>query len=397
VAWAILGVELVALLLYGNLVVLLHELGHAALARWSGLRTTSFGLGAGRPIATFVVRGVVVHVDTWPVGGSCVAVPTGPNASRRWLFHTGGLLAQGALGLALLTLPPHWLVERITSFNLLVAVTNLLPWRVGDVASDGWYLLDAARGQRKTGELVAQHRRLTALALREREVRSPVGSTYADIVVAWADLQRGRPELARDLIERDPPHTALEPWFDILYTVVRAEWFRAHDRPLDALRAIRDARAAREPDASTAEGDVLTLAECRVLLDLGSPEPALRGLSTVLGAPGPPGRQAAALLPRALLDAAPGDLEAATLRAVRASTGALLDPVDAAATLDLAADALEATQHFATARRARAASAALIERVIDALDPSDERHVLSRLVAARRAPRAGAGRGARRP
>lgn len=392
-----LAVELIALVAYGNAVVVLHELGHAASARWAGLRTTSFGVGAGSPIATFVIRGVVVHIDAWPVGGSCVAVPTGPNGSRRWLFHAGGLLAQAALGLALLAMPPHWLVERIASFNLLVAITNLVPWRVGDVASDGWYLLDAARGERRTGELVAQHRRLSALARREREVRSPVGSTYADIVVAWADLQRGRPDLARDLLERDPPQTAIEPWFDILYTVVRAEWFRANARPLDALRAIRDARAAREPEAATAEDDVLTLSECRALLDLGAPDRALHGLSTVLGAAGPAGRQAATMLPRALLDASPADLDAATRRAIRAAAGALLDPVDAAATLDLAADALETTEHFATARRARAASAALVERVVEALDPSDERHVLSRLVAARRTPRAASGHGARRP
>lgn len=379
-----LAVELLALVIYGNAIVILHEAGHAALAHPAGLRVTSFGVGFGPPVARIKLAGSrVVYLARWPVGGACTAVPRGPDTRRRWIFHAGGLLAQLVLGLVLALLPPSWLAERIAAFNLLVALTNALPWRVGQVASDGWYLLDSMRRRPRTGEVITQRRQLCRLAERENALGSLAGSTYAEIVLAWVDIQRGRPDLAADLLERDPAHTALEAWFDVLYAVVSAECFRAAGRPLDAIRTLRRTRTAREPELSATAQDLLAIIEGRTLLDLDAPGQALQRLSTVLGVSGPAGRQATVLLVRALLDAKTEDLVAATLRAVRAARGALLDPIDAAGSLDLAATTLEDHGALETARSAREASASVVRRVLDRLDDAEERAVLERLLAAR--------------
>lgn len=381
-------VDLVALVLYGSAIVLLHEIGHAVLARPAGLRVTSFGIGVGPPLLRFLgPRGVVIHLDALPIGGSCVAVPLAPDPPRRWLFHVGGLIAQGLLAVVLLALPTSPLLERIALFNGLVALTNAFPWRVGAVASDGWYLLDAWMARPRTGELVARRAGLRALARRQEAIGSPIGATYAAIVLAWADLQIGRPAAAEALIAHDPPQTAAEPWFDILYTVVTAEWSRAVGRPEDAVRAVVDVRTARGPAHATAAADLLAIAEARALLDLDRPEHALEVLSTVLGAVGPAGRQAAVLLPLALVHASASDLAAAAGRAVHASRRALLDPLDASAALHRTARRLRASGDLATADQVDQASAALVRRVLAALDDDDAHAARARVDALRAGPR----------
>ena len=134
------------------MVVLIHELGHALLAPEGGYRVTSFGVGAGRPLfRTRLSGGVVFFVAPMVlVGGSCTAIPVGPAGPRRAWFHGGGLIAQGLLALLLFFLPTHWLIDRLWQFNLLVAATNAIPWRLGAVASDGWYIVDALTGARSS-------------------------------------------------------------------------------------------------------------------------------------------------------------------------------------------------------------------------------------------------------
>jgi hypothetical protein len=357
-------IELLAMAIYGNAIVLVHELGHAAFARVGGFRITSFAIGLGPPLLRLPLRGgVVVHLDRWWVGGSCTAIPLGPTSRRRSWYHAGGLIVQAGLALVLLPLPESWLVDRIETFNLLVAATNAVPWRIGGSASDGWFLLDMARGGRKAVEILPQRARLLRLAERERAVGSPLGTTYAELCLAWGDLLAGRADRADAFFELDPPETAVEPWIDVLYTYVRAEWHRLRQRPLAAVRTVREARLAREDEVGEDALGLLAVAEARAAVDLGATERVARALARVTGLSGPVGRQAAAVSLLAALSGSADDLEYATWRVARRTGESWLDPADVVAGLRAAADQLVEAGRSEAAAGARVAAAALSKRV----------------------------------
>ena len=127
-----LASEFFALFLYGTLIVLLHELGHALFASLGGYKVTSVGLGLGHPLFRFKIRGgVVLYLGRWWFGGGCHAVPTGPHRpARRW-FHGGGLIVQFGLMCVLAFWPEHHWINRAAQFNWLVLCTNATPWRLG--------------------------------------------------------------------------------------------------------------------------------------------------------------------------------------------------------------------------------------------------------------------------
>ncbi|MCO4745763.1 MAG: site-2 protease family protein [Proteobacteria bacterium] len=360
-------IELASLLLYAPAVVLLHELGHALAAKPGGYRVTSFGIGFGRTLwRTRLGGGVVVHVGRWFLaGGACTAIPTQQATGRRALFHAGGLIAQALLTVVLVLLPPHWLVDRVLQFNLLVALTNIVPWRLGASASDGWHLLDAATGSRRGGSLLAQRPELERLAMREAEIGSPIGSLWADLCLAWIDVQLHAANRADSFFQEDPPETAVDPWIDAVYHAVRADWHRLSGRPLPALKLVRDTRAARLDELSLDAEGLLTLAEARALLDLDSAAVAERVLARVVGHTGPVARQAAAVLLRAALNQPSEELEFATWRVLRRSHEAWLDPTEAAATLWQAAERLQNHGRLEAAAGARNTSRRMAKRTLN--------------------------------
>lgn len=131
------------LLAWVPVISLVHEAGHAVLARPAGFRVTSFGVGRGRPLARFRgPGGVVVAVRLWIfAGGACVAIPRGPGPrARAALFHAGGALAQLALAVLLALSDAPWSTP-VAQFNWMVLVFNLVPWRFGGFASDGWWIV----------------------------------------------------------------------------------------------------------------------------------------------------------------------------------------------------------------------------------------------------------------
>lgn len=382
-----IAVEILAMLVYGNVLVLLHELGHAAFARPGGFRVTSFAVGLGPPLLRIPLRGgVVVHLDLWWIGGACTAIPLGPTTRRRAWYHTGGLIVQGALAVVLLLLPDVWLVDRIESFNLLVAVTNALPWRLGSSASDGWFLLDVARGGRKQVEVLPQRARLVRLLHRERQVGSPVGTTYAALCLAWADVVAGRPERADAFFEQDPPETAVEPWIDALYTYVRSEWHRLRGRPLAALDTAEQARSAREGELSEAGRGLLALATARAWVDLDDLDEATQALARIVGQAGPIGRQATVVLLWANLGGPEDDLEHAVFRVARRVEDAWLDPADTVLALREAALRLDTAGRAAPADGAREAASKL-ERRLQGTAAGEDRATLSSRLASRVADR----------
>ncbi|TNE84882.1 MAG: RIP metalloprotease [Deltaproteobacteria bacterium] len=373
--------ELVALVAYAPAVVLVHELGHALMAKPGGYRVTSFGIGFGRPwFKTRLAGGVVVHVSPMVLaGGACTAIPAGPVTPKRGLFHAGGLIAQAVLAVVLFLLPSHWLIDRVLHFNALVALTNILPWRVGTSASDGWFLFDTLTGGRRGGLLLAQRKELERLAAREAAVESPVGTLWAQLCLAWIDTQVGAAERADAFFTEDPPETAVDPWIDAVYHSVRADWHRLHGRSLAALRTVRETRAARLDELSPDAEGLLTLAEARALIQLESQPVAERVLARVVGHTGPVARQAAVVRLLAAIELPTEELEFATWRVLRQAGEAWLDPAETASALWQASVKLEAHGRIDAANGARHAARTLAQRLLIRVEWSDKEALRRRL------------------
>jgi hypothetical protein len=373
--------EILALLVYGPALVLLHEVGHAAFARIGGFRVTSFGIGLGPPFWKVELSGgAVVHLDRWILaGGTCTAVPIAAPSPRRAWFHGGGLLVQAGLACVLLLLPETWLVARIAQFNLLVAATNAVPWRWGASASDGWYLWNLVTGGHRAGELLPQRTQLERLRRHAADTGSAFGSTYAELCLAWLEVQANRTRKATRFFEDQAPEVALEPWVDALYHYVHSTWHRMERRPLAALRIAREALALHADDLADESVGLLTLAEAHALLDLEEPAAAQRVLARLAGVGGLIGRQAAVLHLAASVDAAPDELEFATWRVVRRIHEVWLDPPETVMTLWIAAGHLDEHQRVEAARGAREASRTLAKRTLATAEPVDRHRLAARL------------------
>jgi hypothetical protein len=374
-----LGTELLALCVYGPAVVLLHEAGHALFARAGGYRVTSFAIGLGPPLWSVYLReGVVLHLDRWLfAGGACTAIPLGPPTRRRAWFHGGGLLVQALLAAVLLVLPWGGLVDRIAQFNVLVALTNAVPWRMGPHASDGWHLLDALSGAHRAGTVLPQQEALRRMSEREEAAGSPLGATWCAVCLAWAAVQLGDSERARQLLDGQAAVATHTPWLDALYHLVDAEIHRVEARPLRSLAIYEEAEGI---DALTDEGRaLLTLGRARAWLDAGAPERARHHLAELAGTHGALATQATAVLLRVALNGSDSELEQAVWRVTRRLGDSWPDPLDTIDALMSAAATLEARGRVPAARSAHSAGRTLLHRTLRGLDEVSARQARMRL------------------
>lgn len=49
--------------------IIIHELGHLIAARLVGMKVEAFGIGFGKPLVSFTIKGVLVHISWIPFGG----------------------------------------------------------------------------------------------------------------------------------------------------------------------------------------------------------------------------------------------------------------------------------------------------------------------------------------
>lgn len=162
-------------------IVLVHELGHALLARRAQLK----------------VREIVIH----GFGGYCAHAPTrDPVVSSTIAW--GGVLAQGVLGIATLiglrlglALPPS-LARALLVTNLYVGLVNLLPFASLDGAS-AWRLFPALLARRRRPVV-----RPSDPYLRRNEpgpyAKRPLHALDSDVVIDDAEVER----IAREVAER---------------------------------------------------------------------------------------------------------------------------------------------------------------------------------------------------
>ena len=322
------------------------------MARKGGYRVTAFGIGHGLPLWSVYLRnGAVLHVGAWFfTGGACTAIPVGPSSPRRAWFHGGGLIAQALLAFALLFLPRNEWVLATMGFNILVMVQNLLPWRLGALASDGWHLWDALSGGARGGSVLSQRAAFERMVRHSESIGSPLGTVYGRVCLAWTDILGGHPERGDALFDEDPPAATVEPWVDALYHFVSAEWHRLQNRPLAALRTAREAHHSVSLTSVVDAEALLALAESRALIDLEESDQALMVLARVAGAPGLIAGQAAVVRLWAALEAEADDLELATWQVLRRKRFSWLDPADASLALVAASHELQAhkRRHAAT-------------------------------------------------
>ncbi len=357
---------LLVLLVSAPLITTVHEVGHALMARPSGYRLTSLGVGHGRPLFRHRTRGgVVLYLGRkiW-LGGACVAIPVKVVPQRRRLYQAGGLLAQGVLALVLLLACRTWsILEVAHHFNLLVLAFNALPWRIGSHASDGWSLLAASVGAGRTGELIGQREWLNRIESFERGVGSAVGEAWCRLMGAWINVVTGQTAAAVEVIDAGVPR--LEPDLESLHAYVGAERYRLDGAPLAGLRLVRDLRSAYGAELPDEAADLVTIAEARLYLALEEPHRAEQLLAQVAGVGGLVGQDACAVrLEAALMGGNADQVELAARRLAMRLGGRFLDAPQAVRALWDAAECLEldgrlqVAEHFR--RRARRKAAALI-------------------------------------
>jgi hypothetical protein len=292
------------------------------------------------------------------------------------VFHLGGLTAQSVLATVLLVLPDWWWVDTVARFNALVFAWNLLPWRIGSVASDGWWFFGQMwAGGRTWGSLLEQRRTLEVLEEQERLRGSPVGAWYASLLLTWIDLLLG------GTVETpEPPPEARGVELDALYRLVVADAHRLQGRPVPALGVIRALRADLGAEPLPGLDDLRCILEVRVWLALGEPRTALETLAQITGTGGVVAQEASVLrLAAALQDGEMDDLVIAANHLLARLDGAFLDPPGAVQILWEASLAVQKGGHIALHETLRNSARSAAWRLVERTRSVDRPKLLARL------------------
>ncbi len=362
------------------LIAVLHEAGHALAAGPAGYRVTSFGIGHGKPLASWRhPSGAVIYLGRWIFsGGLCVAIPVDPVPERRWLYHSGGLIAQGLLALALwplaATLP---ILEYAFWFNLLVVAWNLLPLKLGGYATDGWQLFSHLWRPAAAGQFFGGRQQVERVLRFEQQVGSPLGQTWCRLSLRWMDVVTGMDD---DGWVADEVLLMAEPRIEALDAYTRAERHRVEGRSLAAIQVIQETRRAHGGDLGRLAADMLVVAEARSWLAQGEHRLARQALARIAGAEGVVARDALAVeLGAALLEEDAEEVERAGLRLGELLSRPLLDAPEAVRTLWEAARLLKEQGRLESAETLASAARHQASALISQATPRDKVAVAARL------------------
>lgn len=182
--------------------LVVHELGHALMAKALGWRVREIVIGFGRDLAQWRIGETLVKIKLAPVEGYVLPAPTRPESVRlkSALIYAAGPGAE-LLVLALMVAAFGWdgvfgnatdifpvAVQSLAIVILLGAGFNLLPFSTGGGVSDGLGILSSPFLSESAIEL-----RLMAIELREIE-RSLRAGKPGDALEGLEQLQRRFPD-----------------------------------------------------------------------------------------------------------------------------------------------------------------------------------------------------------
>ena len=152
---AVFFLEITLFLVLMTLLIIIHELAHAAVAGLVGLRVFGIMIGIGKTIWAGKFLGMEWAINILPVSGITTvgARPVPHIRSKLFLIYLAGpashLLMALVFHLVMWTVPAsgwvYYLLRSLVFVNVFMAVVNLFPRKVsvltGMQGSDGWHLL----------------------------------------------------------------------------------------------------------------------------------------------------------------------------------------------------------------------------------------------------------------
>jgi hypothetical protein len=249
-------------------IMISHEIGHAAVAHLLGFRVFAVNIGVGPTLTEFRVGDTAVAVKVLPFGGSTHPATPDPRLFRlRWFLVSAAGLAVNAVifALALWWTPTSSAQAAVRDALLwadgLTVLTNLWPARVttpaGISATDGLLMLRAPRlSSQEIDEYVSVYEAFNALHPRQ----SVLPMSRDDEVAALAGAPPVvRAALAVRLMEKGYFDLAVTALRDALDSDLQAARTRAHTLTQLAWAEVLTGDATLIPDADRHSDEALRL------------------------------------------------------------------------------------------------------------------------------------------
>ena len=367
-----------------------HAFGRAVVAQVGGFRISSIRLGRGKAMVGWSLsNGTLVQIGPWILFGAATSVyprGLGMGLKAAWVLG-GGAWAQLCLAVLLFFGPQNPTLELTATLNLLFLAWNLIPWKLGGVASDGWRMLVSMGGLGHVTPLLVAQTEAVALAQdMAKEHGDTLGLWNCRLRSVWIHLEMGQTQLVESFLgDQYPPNLACQEL--ALAASLRSWLHRLERRPLAALR---EARVSGEQWTMSKEAaGLMSLSEARAFVALGESGRAQKVLARAVGLGGVLGREALIVrLEAALIGEDLQEMLGATYRVVKMveqqlCAGLFLEASTAAATLWNAGQTLkqsvgqESLETLILSERALAASSILARRMVDAV-PVGERSAFGR-------------------
>ena len=133
--------------------VVVHELGHLAVAGAARDDVREISIGQGRVLLRRMLGSLAVEVRALPFSGHVVTYPREGRwrTYRRSLVLVGGVAANVSLAGCSLAFLPDWLARPLVTMNLFCFVAALFPSSDEDMPSDGQQLWRLLTGSEPTG------------------------------------------------------------------------------------------------------------------------------------------------------------------------------------------------------------------------------------------------------